>query len=134
MKGLYYDQQKRCHFLEVRVPKEVIAIFGLKPGSKRKETFPQSVGADEADHRAVKPADMVLTPAEAVELWVERRQKKYKKATGKKARGAVQRILDRLVVTLGHDNLALVTERDLEKHEKGLGGEVGPGGWRSHAM
>src|SRR5438874_13811021 len=54
MKGLYYDQQKRCHFLEVRVPQEVIAIFGLKPGSKRKETFPQSVGADEAEHRAVK--------------------------------------------------------------------------------
>src|SRR4051812_266180 len=54
MKGLYYDRQKRCHFYEVRVPQDVITLLGLKSGSKRKETFTQSVGPDDAEDRALQ--------------------------------------------------------------------------------
>src|SRR5436190_1905877 len=56
MNGLYYDRGKRAHFYEKRVPKDVLAILRQrdpKAKAKWKETFPQKVGADEAEDRAI---------------------------------------------------------------------------------
>src|SRR4051794_16100783 len=57
MRGLYYDKDKRAHFYEKRVPKDVLAILRQRDPNARakcKETFPQSLGADQAEDRAIE--------------------------------------------------------------------------------
>jgi len=86
------------------------------------------------DELGIKAADLVYTSADALADWVEHRRIKYKKPTSQKALAGAKSKLARLVAFLGHDNLALVTDADLSRYETALMGDVGPGGWRDHAM